>query len=71
MYNKSGNEKACMTCANWAGPRSVNNAKFVVVENPDTRGKCNAGVFSSVTSGHCAMQGGSCPKYQQWAACKK
>ena len=61
--------KCCATCANWGGPRQATFGA-ADVEKPGTYGKCYEGVFSGVTSGHCACQGTSCPKYRLWSALK-
>lgn len=59
--------QCCATCANWGGARRE-HFKRAEVERPDTRGKCYAGVFCSVTQGPAAMEGRSCNKYSLWAA---
>lgn len=66
-FDKNKSAKCCLTCANWAGPRSIGGG-WAKTEHPDTRGKCNAGVFSGVTQGHRACDGTSCSKYQLWSA---
>ncbi len=66
----STSSKCCATCANWAGARSVSANHFSYTGSPGDRGKCYANVFCSVTQGPTAMSGGSCPKYQKWAALK-
>ena len=60
--------KCCGTCANWAGPRTVQNNSYSIVESPSTRGKCYANVFCGVTQGPCSCDGSYCSKYQKWGA---
>lgn len=70
MWTATKNTKCCATCANWGGERKATSAKSAETPHTDTRGKCYAGVFSSVTQGQCACEGRSCPKYQMWGALK-
>lgn len=67
MITKNKSAKCCATCANWGGPRRE-HFKCAEVEHPDTRGKCYAGVFCSVTQGPSASSGSSCSKYRLWSA---
>ena len=67
MWSAVKSRKCCATCANWGGQRQVHHSS-VETPHPDTRGKCFAGVFCSVTAGPSACNGGSCPKYQPWGA---
>lgn len=67
MWNPTSSTKCCATCANWAGER-VPKPLGVEVPSTSTRGKCYAGVFTSVSSGQCACEGRSCTKYQKWGA---
>lgn len=63
--------KCCGNCANWGGSRNVVNRSSVVeTSHADTRGKCYAGVFCSVSQGPRACDGKGCAKYQLWSAVK-
>lgn len=62
MWTATKNTKCCATCANWRGYRTE-KGNVVETASPSDRGKCGAGVFSSVTQGQCACEGRSCGKY--------
>ena len=61
--------KCCATCANWAGPRTLNvGGSSVKVDATNDRGKCYANVFCGVTQGQSSTEGRGCSKYQKWSA---
>ena len=65
MWTATNGTKCCATCSHWRGPRELRGTS-VVTASPGERGKCAAGVFSSVTQGHCAYQNSDCNKYVKW-----
>jgi hypothetical protein len=62
MWTAVKSSKCCATCANWRGARK-DKGNAVETGGPSDRGKCGAGVFSSVTQGQCASEGHNCSKY--------
>lgn len=70
-WSANKNLKCCATCANWAGPRSVNSFgdKVTTEGNSLPNGKC----YTNPTVGGFAYGPKAdycCPKYSKWAALK-
>lgn len=68
LYNSSN--KCCATCANWAGPRTLQNNTYSYVESINDKGKCYANAPIGGSSGPYACDGCNCSKYQKWPAMK-